>query len=662
MISHVKISAIGVRPEKGIFVIQKRVLQALTIFAAMLTPAWPQTLSNSTLTGKYFLRHIQYTSDNNGNVTDARSITGAITFSGTGTYAFSGQQVIGTGTAANFSMNGTYSMEGSGIVTLTNPQNSSFTINARYGTEAVIGSSLAPAGTMFDLFVAIPAPSASATPPPSNQSLTVNYHMADYELTGASLAQVRVSGMAAQFNGSGGIATFAPLGHGASLNSGAVINTQQYTGNYAVNSDGTGTIAFAPTGGTANAANALLAGATRNLYLSATGNMFLAATPGAHDILIGVQNAATSQISLSGRYWVTSYGSNSNGPNELLASGSVVASASTILATVATTSLAPLVPGLPNLVTETTTLNYAPVTKGLGAGCGCGIGSAGNVAAFDKNIILLGNDGTFVGVSPGEDANGNTYPQELQILAGIQIPNLSGTGVWVNPQGVVGSATYSPVGDNISPGEFISIYGNGLASSAVSATSLPFPKTLGGVSVSINGVNAPLYYVSPTAIICIVPYELTGNSATIIVTNNNTASNSVTVGALPFSPGVISANDYGFGDGVITHANGTLVNSASPAAVNETVVMYVLGLGGLSTAVADGAGATGIDNATAQPFVAIGGNLAQVGYWGLTVDAGLYQINFTIPPGTPSGEQSVAVLSANSTAAELNETVTIAIQ
>jgi uncharacterized protein (TIGR03437 family) len=624
--------------------------------SAVAATGLSQTLSTSTLNGNYFVRHIEFTTDSSDNVTDARSITGTIAFNGSGNYTFSGQQVIGTGFPGAFNANGTYSVTAAGLVTLTNPQKSTLNLNARYGTEAVIGSSTEGAGTTFDLFVAIPARASSAAPLYNDQTLTVNYHMIDYELTNASTAQIRVSGMAAEFDGSGGIATFLPLGHAANVNSGATLTSEQFTGDYTVNNDGTGTIAFAPVAGTTTASNLLLGGATRNLYVSATGNMFLAATPGAHDILIGVQNAAVDNINFSGRYWLAGLGAGSDD----VISASVATNS--VVITERTNNLIPPAPGAPNLVTETLTSPYRTVTNGYGMSCGCGIGSAGNVVGSFDSFVLLGNDGTLVAVSPGQDALGNAHPNNYTIFVGEQIPTLTGTGVWVNPQGIVSSATYGPVGDSIAPGQFISIYGSGLAAKTVVASQLPFPPSLGNVSVSINGTPAPIYYVSSGQISCIVPYELTGTSATIVVTNNTTESNSVTVGAAPFAPGILAANELGYGDGSITHLNNTLVNSASPAAVGETVQMYGVGLGALTTPVTDGNGFTGVDEAVVQPLVFVNNVPAAILYWGLTEDAGLYQLDVTIPPGTPSGEQYVAVVSSNGTVGVVTQTITVAVQ
>src|SRR5215469_6842667 len=91
-----------------------------------------QVFSNASLSGKYFVRHVQFTVDSSNSATDSRSISGAITFDGGGNYAFSGTQVIGKALAAQYSSSGTYAMQPSGIVTLTNPQTSTLTVNARF--------------------------------------------------------------------------------------------------------------------------------------------------------------------------------------------------------------------------------------------------------------------------------------------------------------------------------------------------------------------------------------------------------------------------------------------------------------------------------------------------------------------------------------------------
>src|SRR5436309_3443319 len=135
---------------------------ALALLAAASLPS--QTLTNQALTGKYFFRHVSLGANGVSaagaiNLTDARSLQGAITFDGSGRYSFTGQQVAGNNPAASASGAGTYSVDAGGFVALDSPLRSGARINARYGPEALIGSATETADNTFDLFVAIPAPS-----------------------------------------------------------------------------------------------------------------------------------------------------------------------------------------------------------------------------------------------------------------------------------------------------------------------------------------------------------------------------------------------------------------------------------------------------------------------------------------------------------------------
>jgi hypothetical protein len=55
------------------------------------------------------------------------------------------------------------------------------------------------------------------------------------------------------------------------------------------------------------------------------------------------------------------------------------------------------------------------------------------------------------------------------------------------------------------------------------------PITLGNVQVTINGVAAPIYYVSPTQISAIVPYELSAGIAQVQVITDGNPSNTITM-------------------------------------------------------------------------------------------------------------------------------------
>ncbi len=62
----------------------------------------------------------------------------------------------------------------------------------------------------------------------------------------------------------------------------------------------------------------------------------------------------------------------------------------------------------------------------------------------------------------------------------------------------------------------MSLFGDGLAQTTTQA-GVPFPNILGNVQVLVNGLNAPVYSISPTQINAVVPYEVTGSTATFVV-------------------------------------------------------------------------------------------------------------------------------------------------
>jgi uncharacterized protein (TIGR03437 family) len=95
------------------------------------------------------------------------------------------------------------------------------------------------------------------------------------------------------------------------------------------------------------------------------------------------------------------------------------------------------------------------------------------------------------------------------------------TNTGVAPSAAVDSASYSP---QLAPGGLFSIFGANLAGSTQSADSPLLPQVLADVSVSINGIPAPLLFVSATQINAQVPVEIAPGPARITVTRPNGAT------------------------------------------------------------------------------------------------------------------------------------------
>ena len=585
-----------------------------------------QTLNNQSLKGKYFFRQVSLGASTKAAIVDPRSIIGSMTFDGAGHFSYAGQQVAGGGTASPSSGSGTYSVDPAGFVTMDNPLRAGDQVNARFGPEALVGSSTEATDGSFDMFVAIPAPSSGSA------QLSGAYWVVTLEFPGGdpTLARNTFFGLSAQALGQ--IPTFSVTGHAANLNAG-VINSQSVTGaTWTMAGDGSGSINF----GTPDP-NALVSG-TRTLYQSADGAVILGGSPGSHDFVIGVQAAANPTIATwSGSYWGAGLRYDLTDSDVESFAGSAVARG-------------------------TGAITWSRRLKTLGAG---------TLDFTGVNHYTFSSDGsaTVELDSAGLGAGAKVFvASDLQeqhaydIYFGALAPTLSGSGVFLNPQGVVNAASLAPAGNPISPGEFITLFGSGLAKTTGTA-SPPYPPAFNNVTVLINGKAAPIYYVSGTQINCLVPYSTTGPTATILVQNGTTNSNTVTVPVAATSPGIYTLDTSGTGLGAILHADYSLVNAAKPAVPGETVAVYLTGMGAVSPSVADGTAgkASPLSYTQAAPLtVYLAGQPAQVVYSGLAPGyPGLYQLNITLPSFLLSpGNLPLAIESPNA----FHDQVQIAVQ
>jgi hypothetical protein len=136
----------------------------------------------------------------------------------------------------------------------------------------------------------------------------------------------------------------------------------------------------------------------------------------------------------------------------------------------------------------------------------------------------------------------------LFVLGIAALPLLAQKPV-INPGGVVNAASLASVsgpGHALVPGAIASIFGRNLAASTAIAGSYPLPRTLAGTSVAVNGVAAPLFYVSPGQINFQVPFSTDTGSysgyghASIIVTTAAGASDAVTADTWMASPAIFT--------------------------------------------------------------------------------------------------------------------------
>jgi uncharacterized protein (TIGR03437 family) len=209
--------------------------------------------------------------------------------------------------------------------------------------------------------------------------------------------------------------------------------------------------------------------------------------------------------------------------------------------------------------------------------------------------------------------------------------------------GVVNAASWS---ETISGGSLIAIFGSNLAAGQASA-SAPFPLTLAGTSVTVNGIPAPLLFVSPGQINAQVPSSLTGPgytilSATIAVTTAAGSAN-IQTGYSPGTPGIFTADSSGCGQAAalnIRPDGAVSVNSASnSAAPGDYVALFGTGFGLPVQHIDDGTAATGPSSLSVVPGLTVDNEpIALPSYGGLAPGLpGVDQINFQLPATTRNG-------------------------
>jgi uncharacterized protein (TIGR03437 family) len=195
----------------------------------------------------------------------------------------------------------------------------------------------------------------------------------------------------------------------------------------------------------------------------------------------------------------------------------------------------------------------------------------------------------------------------------------------------------------------------------------PLPTTLGDVQVFVNGVAAPLLYVSPTQINFQVPSSTpTGSFSEVDVVQASTKQ--VLAGNIyrfdPYSPGLFTADASGTGQLAVLNQDNTPNTASAPARANSVIQMFGTGEGIVPGGPPDGAVAPSAIPTPITPRVFINGKETTVSYSGLAPGyVGLWQINATVPSDVPPGVVNVVVTYAdvnsaqNSTGAFISTTI-----
>jgi len=589
------------------------------------------TSGNGTLNGPYFVRQILVLTDfNTSAITRAASLIGIMTFDGQGNYSFTGQLLdtnVGSSSAA-YSVNGQYGVQSNGLLQLENPIDTTdlpeFGAVGGIGPNAIVAS--ATEGLYDDIFVAIPAASGAG-----NSSVQGSYQVGFIDFLQGNASNVRDGYFTMTSTGSGSLGNVTV--HGAMANQSSSNITQSLSGvTYSISgSNGSGTITFPSA---SNTLTALLSG-QKTLYVSQDGNILLGGSNNGFDLIVAMKSVPNATNALfNGTYFISALENDTSGScNEPTCIDSFYGSTN---ANGQGISISHLRQVFFNISA------YDLTTDGAN-----NFGSDGTYNdGFIEGLLCAGGAGLM------QVGTGQFYT----LTVGIHAKQYSGSGVFLNPIGIVNAANFAPITNSVAPGEYVSLFGTGLAPGTASASSLPLPTTLGSVQVTVNGTLAPLLYVSSNLINVQVPFSTPSQSfATFEVINSGVPSNQVTVYTAGFgtAPGVYTSTANGVGPADVFHSDYSPVTAANPAKAGEILFLYATGLGTVTPSVSDGVAApsnplSNVDDQNLSVDIFdqnFNVTYANTVFSGLAPGlAAIYQVNFTVPSGVASG---VAYLEVN---------------
>ena len=226
--------------------------------------------------------------------------------------------------------------------------------------------------------------------------------------------------------------------------------------------------------------------------------------------------------------------------------------------------------------------------------------------------------------------------------------------------GAVSAASYA--GPSVAPGELITLFG-----AAIGPVTQAFladadvdgfvDTTLGGVDVTVDGIAAPMIYVSQNQITVQVPYGASAGTGKAIAVTNGATISSGTVDVVTAAPGIFTLDASGGGQAAalnfsVATSQYSLNSTSKPARIGDIVILYLTGEGAYAGSIVTPTGyivpvaLSPLPQMSPLPTVTIGGASATVNYAGPLPGAilGVLQINVVVPTGiTTSGATQVGV-------------------
>ncbi len=284
------------------------------------------------------------------------------------------------------------------------------------------------------------------------------------------------------------------------------------------------------------------------------------------------------------------------------------------------------------------TVIYDPKVNGGVFNSGVDVDSQGNiyVAGYTAQPDLPATAGAF------QTALSGNFDGFIAKISAPAIPPTPTIALVANAEGDV---------PTIAPNTWVEIKGSNLAPSGDSRiwqgsdfVNNQMPVQLDGVSVTVNGQPAYVYYISPTQVNILTPPAPLSGSVPVQITTNGVIGATFLVQAQAQAPSFFVFNGGPYI--AATHAGGSYIGPTSlypglttPAQPGETIVIYANGFGPTSSPVVSGA-ISQSGTLSPLPVITIGGVSATVAFAGL-VAPGEFQFNVVVPSSLASGDQPV---------------------
>jgi len=291
-------------------------------------------------------------------------------------------------------------------------------------------------------------------------------------------------------------------------------------------------------------------------------------------------------------------------------------------------------------------------TLAVTTGAGCSWWAASNATWLH---ITSGSNGTgpgAIGFSVDENTSSGGRNGVISVASQSYLyVAQTGTGApIITPRGIVDPWNYT---QGLAAGAWVSIYGFNLATVTQDWQPQPgaiLPTSLGGITVSIDGIAAPLQHVSPTLINALVPAGVHQGQVEVIVSNSNLSSDPIGVTSSRYLPAIYSLPAPSYPRYYVTavdpstgqYLGNVTVDRRVARAVKpgDTIDLYAIGLGPTTPTFP-----TDIffsdSYAVSSTFQVVLGPSRIAPVFAQLIGPGLYQVRITVPLDMPAGDQPI---------------------